>query len=91
MTKLLKELPDFISEEEEFEFWTTHDSSEYMDWKNAKPISFPHLRSAAGVVEIVLTDEELQQIKSLAKATSKSFVAVAEELLHEGLARRLAA
>ena len=89
--KLLKELPDFKSEDEEFEFWATHDSSEYIDWKNAKPISFPNLRRAEAVIQISLSEEELSQLKSLADASSKSYAAVAEELLHEELKRRLAA
>lgn len=29
MTKHLKEIPDFNSEEKERTFWTTHDSKEY--------------------------------------------------------------
>jgi len=29
MTKHLKEIPDFNSEEEERAFWTTHDSKKY--------------------------------------------------------------
>ena len=29
MAKRLKKIPEFRSREEEFEFWATHDSSEY--------------------------------------------------------------
>lgn len=30
-----KKLPDFKSEEEEREFWKTHDVREYINWDNA--------------------------------------------------------
>jgi hypothetical protein len=30
-----KKLPDFESEEEEREFWKTHDVREYINWDNA--------------------------------------------------------
>ena len=32
MAKELKEIPTFKSEDEEREFWTSHDSTEYIDW-----------------------------------------------------------
>jgi hypothetical protein len=36
MKKQKKAISEFSSEQKEFEFWTTHNSSEYIDWKNAK-------------------------------------------------------
>jgi len=32
----LKPLPQFNSEDEEREFWATHDSTEYIDWSKAE-------------------------------------------------------
>ncbi len=32
---MAKKLPDFKSEEEEKEFWKTHDVREYINWNNA--------------------------------------------------------
>jgi len=37
-------IPQFKSEDEERAFWSTHDSTDYIDWKQAKPLLFPHLR-----------------------------------------------
>jgi hypothetical protein len=36
----LKPIPKFESEDEEREFWATHDSTEYVDWSRAKPTTF---------------------------------------------------
>jgi len=44
MTTQKKEVPTFSSEQEEFEFWATNDSSEYIDWENTKPAIFPDLK-----------------------------------------------
>jgi hypothetical protein len=41
MKKKLKKLPKFKSEEEEREFWSTHDSTEYLDWTKAKVLREP--------------------------------------------------
>ena len=38
-----KTIPKFKSEDEEREFWATHDSTEYIDWSKAKEVNFPHL------------------------------------------------
>jgi hypothetical protein len=35
MPKELKPIPTFQSEDEECEFWATHDSTEYIDWDKA--------------------------------------------------------
>jgi len=42
--KKLKRAPTFKSEEEEFEFWSTHDSTEYVDWSKATRATFPNLK-----------------------------------------------
>ena len=44
MNNQLKPIPVFASEAEERAFWETHDSTEYVDWDNAKLVVFPNLR-----------------------------------------------
>ncbi len=38
--KSLQPIPKFDSEDEEREFWATHDSTDYIDWSQAKAVSF---------------------------------------------------
>jgi hypothetical protein len=42
--KSLKPIPKLESEDEERDFWATHDSTDYVDWSRAKRVSFPHLK-----------------------------------------------
>lgn len=44
MKKKLKPIPDFKNEDEEFEFWATHDTTEYFDYSKAKRAVFPDLK-----------------------------------------------
>jgi hypothetical protein len=44
MTKPLLPVPVFKNEDEEFEFWSTHDTTDYFDWSKAARISFPNLK-----------------------------------------------
>jgi len=43
----MKKIPDFKNEEEEREFWDTHDSTEYLDWSKAQLAVFPNLKKTA--------------------------------------------
>jgi hypothetical protein len=38
-----KPIPEFKNEDEEREFWATHDSTDYVDWSQAEHASFPNL------------------------------------------------
>jgi len=40
MKNMLKDIPAFESEDEEHEFWATHDSTEYIAWGEASPANF---------------------------------------------------
>jgi len=37
-------IPRFCAEAEEFEFWSKADSTEYIDWSQAKRGEFPNLK-----------------------------------------------
>lgn len=39
-----KRLPKFTGEDQERDFWATHDSTVYVDWKNAKRVALPNLK-----------------------------------------------
>ena len=32
---MIKQIPDFSSDDEEREFWAMHDSADYLDWSQA--------------------------------------------------------
>jgi hypothetical protein len=44
MPKQSLPIPEFKNEDEEFEFWSTHDTTDYFEWSNAEHISFPNLK-----------------------------------------------
>ncbi len=47
LRKKFKKIPAFRSEAEEAEFWATHDSADYVDWRKARRAAFPHLKPSA--------------------------------------------
>lgn len=47
-----KKIPEFKNEDEEREFWATHDSTEFVDWKRAKKIEYVISKIGAAVDQI---------------------------------------
>ena len=65
--KILKQIPKFKNENEEAKFWSTHDSTEYIDWSKAvvNP-TFPNLKMSTRVITIRVTESLLDHLKMLA-------------------------
>jgi predicted DNA binding CopG/RHH family protein len=62
----LKQIPKFKNEDEEREFWSTHDSAEYLDWSKAKKLRFTKLRPSVRSISLRLPEALLERIKILA-------------------------
>ena len=63
MSKSTKTPPSFETEAEERAFWESHDSSDYVEWKQARPISFPNLKPSTKTISLQLPEALLQRIK----------------------------
>ncbi|MDO9581689.1 MAG: BrnA antitoxin family protein [Desulfomicrobium sp.] len=59
----LKEIPIFKTEAEEREFWESHDSTDYVDWKKARPVSLPNLKPSTRTISLRLPEALLDRIK----------------------------
>lgn len=62
----LKTLPRFKSEAEEAEFWSTHDSTEYIDYGAAKKIALPNLKPSLKTISLRLPESLIAHLKMLA-------------------------
>ena len=54
--KSLKPVPKFDSEDEEREFWATHDSADHVDWSRAKPTTFSRLKPTTQTISLRLPE-----------------------------------
>jgi len=62
----LKQMPKFKNEKEEAEFWSLHDSTEYVDYSKAKRAAFPNLKPTTRTISIRLPESLIEHIKQLA-------------------------
>lgn len=64
--RALKEIPKFETEEAERVFWERADSTEYVDWSEARPARFPNLRPSSTAISIRLPETLLTELRLLA-------------------------
>ncbi len=67
MTKSRKLVPEFANEADERAFWESHDSSEYLDWSQAREARFPHLGPSTKAISLRLPEALLTRIRAQAK------------------------
>lgn len=80
-----KQTPEFRSEEEEREFWATHDSTEFIDWSTAQKHKFPNLKPTLRTISLRLPTSMIADLKILANKRDVPY----QSLLKVFLAERL--
>ena len=81
-----KQIPEFRSEEEEREFWATHDSTDHVDWSQARPVVLSDLKPSTRTISLRLPQSMLEELKILANKRDVPY----QSLLKIFLAERLA-
>ena len=89
--KLMKNpIPEFKTEEEEREFWATHDSADYIDWDNAEKTIFPQLKPATKTISLRMSESMLSELKLLANKSDIPYQSLIKIILRERLDEELA-
>jgi len=87
----MKKVPKFKSEDEEREFWATHDSSEYIDWKKAKRVVLPNLKPSLKTISLRLPEAMLEELKLLANKRDVPYQSLLKIFLSEKIRAELKA
>ena len=85
----MKEIPAFKSEEEERQFWEVHDSSEYVDWSNAKRAVFPNLKPSTKTISLRLPESILAELKILPNKRDVPYQSLVKVFLAERIEQEL--
>ncbi len=59
-------IPQFRTEEEERDFWASHDSTEYIDWSKAESVTLSNLKPSVRSISIRLPEIMVEELKLLA-------------------------
>ncbi|MCC6328598.1 MAG: BrnA antitoxin family protein [Acidobacteria bacterium] len=85
MKKKLKEIRDFKNEDEEREFWGTHDSTDYFDWDNAVVAVFPNLKPSTKTISLRLPVWMLNNLKVAANKRDVPYQSLIKMFLKDRL------
>lgn len=87
----LKKIPEFKSENEEFEFWSTHDSTEYIDYPRAKRVLFSNLKPSTRTISLRLPESLIEHLKLLANKRDIPYQSLLKMFLIEKVEEELRA
>jgi predicted DNA binding CopG/RHH family protein len=87
MSKPRKTPPEFKTEAEERAFWESRDSSDYVDWSQARPARLPNLKPTTKTISLRLPVSLLEGIKIEAHRRDVPYQSLIKTWLAEHLNR----
>jgi predicted DNA binding CopG/RHH family protein len=87
--KKKKMIPKFTSEEKERQFWAKEDSTEYVDWENAKRVVLPNLKPSLKTISLRLPELMLAELKLLANKRDIPYQSLLKVFLAERIDQEL--
>lgn len=82
-----KKIPSFRSQNEEFEFWSKADTTEYLDWSKAKRVKLPNLKPTLRTISIRLPVGMVEDLKILANQRDVPYQSLMKVFLAERVAK----
>ena len=84
-----KKIPRFKDGDREREFWETHDSTEYVNWKEAKRVVLPNLKPSVKTISLRLPESMLEELKLLANKRDVPYQSLLKIFLAERIEKEL--
>jgi predicted DNA binding CopG/RHH family protein len=83
----MKKVPEFKTEAESFEFWSKADSTEYVDWSQAKRAKFVNLKPTLRTISVRLPVAMVEDLKIMANQRDVPYQSLLKVFLAERLER----
>lgn len=84
-----KQIPAFKNEDDERAFWATHDSTDFIDWSQAKRAVFPNLKPSTKTISLRLPESIIAALKVLANKRDIPYQSLLKVFLAERVAEEL--
>jgi len=85
----MKKIPKFKNEEEERDFWQTHDSTEYVDWEKAQRLTLANLKPSLKTISLRLPESMLEELKLLANKRDVPYQSLVKVFLADRIEQEL--
>ena len=89
MTNKYKDIPEFVDEDEEREFWATHDSTEYIDWEKGEAVVFSKLRPSTKTISLRVPELMLNELRLIANKWDVPYQSLIKMFLKERIDQEL--
>ena len=83
--KKLKKKPNLKSEAAVFDFWSKHDSTDYVDWSKARNAIFPNLKLTTKLISIRFPVSDLNHIKTLANRYDMPYQTLIKNIVRQAV------
>ncbi len=84
-----KRIPKFASEDEERDFWSRRDSTDFVDWSNARRLTLSNLKPSTKSISIRLPESLLDELKLLANKRDVPYQSLLKVFLAERVDKEL--
>ena len=84
-----KRIPKFENEDQEREFWSEHDSTEFIDWSQAETAVFPRLKPTTRTISLRLPEYMLEQLRTIAHKRDVPYQSLIKIFLKERIDKEL--
>ncbi len=91
MSKKKKEIPVFKTEDDEREFWSKNDSTDFVDWKAAESVVLPKLKTTTRTISLRLSGSTLDKLRLLANKKDVPYQSLIKMFLTERIDKELKA
>jgi predicted DNA binding CopG/RHH family protein len=82
-------IPTFTSEDEEREFWSISESTEYIDWSQSKKTVLPNLKPSTKKISLRLPEIMIDELKLLANKRDVPYQSLLKIFLSEKIEQEL--
>lgn len=89
MPKKLKEIPIFKNEDDERKFWSSKDSTEYIDWNKAELTVLPTLKPSTKTISLRMSESMLNEIRLIANKRDVPYQSLIKIFLKERIDEEL--
>ncbi len=87
--KRKKDIPKFDNEDQEREFWSSNDSTAYIDWSSGERLILPNLKPSVKTISLRLPETLLNELKFLANKKDVPYQSLLKMFLSERVQREL--
>jgi predicted DNA binding CopG/RHH family protein len=84
-----KGVPSFKSQDEERDYWASHDSTEHVDWSAARRVLLPNLKPSLKTISVRLPQSMINELKVLANRRDVPYQSLMKVFLAERIEQEL--